>query len=168
MRSTRTGLLLCRLISMVSVSAASSTACFMFQCTPDSSDDSIRVPICTPSAPSANAAAIERPSAIPPAATIGTSSFDAISGSSTIDGDVARVLEPGALAALDDEAVDAGVDGALGALQRRHDVEHDQPGLLEHRPVLVRRAGRRGDELDALVDDHVRRSPGRAGTPAAG
>ena len=113
---------------MVSVSAASSTACFMFQCTPDSCDDSIRVPICTPSAPSANAAAIERPSAMPPAATIGTSSFDAIERQQHHRRDVARVLEPGALAALDDEPVDAGVDGALGALERRHDVEDDQPG----------------------------------------
>ena len=66
----------------------------MFQCTPDSTDDSIRVPICTPSAPSANAAAIERPSAIPPAATIGTSSFDAMSGSSTIDVTSRGFLKP--------------------------------------------------------------------------
>ena len=33
----------------------------------------MRVPICTPSAPSANAAAMERPSTKPPAAMISTS-----------------------------------------------------------------------------------------------
>ena len=36
----------------------------------------MRVPICTPSAPSTNAAAIDRPSQMPPAAMIGTSTFE--------------------------------------------------------------------------------------------
>ena len=49
----------------------------------------MRVPICTPSAPSTNAAAIDRPSHMPPAAITGTSTFEHTSGSSTIDDDVA-------------------------------------------------------------------------------
>ena len=54
----------------------------------------MRVPICTPSAPSANAAAIVEPSTKPPAATIGTSTFDRTSGSSTIDATGSGFLNP--------------------------------------------------------------------------
>ena len=68
----------------MSVSAASTIAFFQFAWTGDSSDDTMRVPICTPSAPSANAAAIVAPSQMPPAAMIGTSTFERTSGSSTI------------------------------------------------------------------------------------
>ncbi|SHU09732.1 Uncharacterised protein [Mycobacteroides abscessus subsp. abscessus] len=50
----------------------------------DSAADIIRVPICTPSAPSANAAAIETPSQIPPAAMIGMSTCERTKGSSTM------------------------------------------------------------------------------------
>ncbi|CAB4826143.1 unannotated protein [freshwater metagenome] len=57
----------------------------MFWCTGDSTVATIRVPICTPSAPSANAAAMERPSAMPPAAIIGRPTRLAMRGSSTID-----------------------------------------------------------------------------------
>ena len=59
-------------------------SCFQLSCTGDSAALTMRVPICTPSAPSTNAAAIDRPSHTPPAAMIGTSTCDAISGSSTI------------------------------------------------------------------------------------
>ena len=99
-----------RLTITVSVSAAATTACFQLSCTGDSAAVSIRVPICAPSAPSANAAAIETPSAIPPAATIGTSTFAAISGSSTIDDAPSGVLEAAAFDALDHEPVDSGGD----------------------------------------------------------
>ena len=44
----------------------------------------MRVPSCTPSAPSASAAAIVGPSTNPPAAITGTSTFETTSGSSTI------------------------------------------------------------------------------------
>jgi len=57
----------------------------------------MRVPICTPSAPSTNAAAIDRPSQTPPAAMMGTSTCSAMSGSSTIV----------------DAPVGAGVDGLV-------------------------------------------------------
>ncbi len=44
----------------------------------------MRVPICTPSAPNAKAAAIDAPSTIPPAAMTGTSTAAHTWGSSTI------------------------------------------------------------------------------------
>ncbi len=56
-----------RLRNTVSVSAAATMACFQLSCTGDSAADTMRVPICTPSAPRAKAAAIERPSQMPPA-----------------------------------------------------------------------------------------------------
>ena len=65
------------------VSGAATIACFQPSCTGDSAADTMRVPICTPSAPRAKAAAIEAPSQMPPAAMIGTSSFARTSGSST-------------------------------------------------------------------------------------
>ena len=51
--------------------------------------------------------------------------------------------------------VNAGVDGLQRRLERRHDVEHREPGGLERLGVLVGRACRRRDEADALLDDHV-------------
>jgi len=48
----------------VPVSSAVTIACFQPLCTGDSAADTMCVPICTPSAPSANAAAIETPSQI--------------------------------------------------------------------------------------------------------
>ena len=54
----------------------------------------MRVPICTPSAPRARAAAIVAPSRIPPAAMIGTSTFDTTSGSSTIVATSRGFLKP--------------------------------------------------------------------------
>ena len=73
----------------MSVSAASTIACFQLSWTGDSAADTMRVPICTPSAPSANAAAIVGPSMMPPAAMIGTSTCERTSGSSTIVDDAA-------------------------------------------------------------------------------
>ena len=69
-------------------------ASFQFWCTGDSAALTMRVPICTPSAPSANAAAIEAPSVMPPAATIGTSTFDRTRGRSTIDETSRGFLNP--------------------------------------------------------------------------
>jgi len=66
-----------------------------------------------------------------------------------------RVLEATAFRALDHEPIDAGIDRFQGGLQRRHDVKHDQPRLLQ-RPAIFRRiAGRGGDELHALIDDEL-------------
>ena len=73
-----------RFSSTVSVSAASTTACFQLSWTGDSAADSILVPICTPSAPSASAAAIDTPSQMPPAAMTGTSTSARTSGASTM------------------------------------------------------------------------------------
>jgi len=78
----------------VSVSAAPTIACFQLSCTGDSAADSIRVPIWMPSAPSANAAAIEGPSQKPPAAITGTSTFEHTSGSSTIEATSRWFLKP--------------------------------------------------------------------------
>ena len=74
----------CWFRNTVSVSRAATTACFQLSCTGDSAQDSMRVPICTPSAPRAKAAAIEGPSLMPPAAMMGTSTRERTSGSSTM------------------------------------------------------------------------------------
>ena len=50
---------------------------------------------------------------------------------------LARVLEAAALAALDDQAVDAGVDRLQRRRQRRHDVEHGQARVLQRAAVAV-------------------------------
>ena len=139
----------------MSVSAAATMACFQLSCTGDSAADTIRVPICTPSAPSANAAAIVAPSTMPPAAMIGTSTRDPHERQQHHRRHRRRALEAAALAALDDQAVDAGVDRLERRGQRRHDVVHGQAGLLEDARVLRRRPGRRGDELDPLVDHEL-------------
>ena len=68
----------------MSVSAAPTIASFQFWCTGDSAAETMRLPICTPSAPSANAAAIDRPSQMPPALITGTSTFEHTSGKSTM------------------------------------------------------------------------------------
>ena len=78
----------------MSVSPAATIACFQLSCTGDSAADTIRVPICTPSAPSANAAAMVAPSMMPPAAMIGTSTRDRTSGSSTIVDTGVGLLKP--------------------------------------------------------------------------
>ena len=69
-----------------------------------------RVPIWIPSAPSANAAAMPRPSTMPPAAINGTSTRSRIACSSTSVLDLLRVLETAALAALHHQPVHAGVN----------------------------------------------------------
>ena len=56
-------------------------------------------------------------------------------------GDVARVLEPAALSALDDQPVDAGIDGLERAVQRRYDMEDGQATFLELRGVAHRASG---------------------------
>ena len=78
----------------MSVSAASTIACFQLSCTGDSAADTMRVPICTPSAPRAKAAAIDAPSMMPPAAMIGTSTRERTSGSSTIVDTGVGLLKP--------------------------------------------------------------------------
>ena len=112
----------------------------------------MRVPICTPSAPSANAAAMVRPSTMPPAAITGTFTFSQTSGSRTMLDDFARVLEAAALAAFDHQAVDARIDRAQRRLQRRHDMKHGEARFLQRPHDLLRIAGRGGDELHALIE----------------
>ena len=149
----------------VSVSAAATIACFQLSCTGDSAADTMRVPICTPSAPSAKAAAI-------------VGAVDDAAGGDDRDVDPRaherqqhhrrhrrRALEAAALAALDDQPVDAGIDRLERRGQRRHDVVDGEPGLLQHAGVLGRRAGRGGDELHALVDHELGDVAGRARTP---
>jgi len=68
----------------VSVSLAPTIMSFQFWCTGLSAAETIRVPICTASAPRAKAAAMERPSVIPPAAITGTFTFEQTRGSRTM------------------------------------------------------------------------------------
>ena len=74
----------CWFKNTVSVSLAFTSAAFQLSCTGDSEQDTIRVPICTPSAPMANAPAIDKPSEIPPAAIMGMSTRERINGNKTI------------------------------------------------------------------------------------
>ena len=121
----------------MSVSFAARMASFQLEWTGLSAAETIRVPICTPSAPSAKAAAMLRPSTMPPAAITGTRTFEQTSGSSTIECDLARILEPAALAALDHQPIDPGVDRLQRRRQRRHDMEHGQAGLFQRAAVAV-------------------------------
>ena len=122
----------------MSVSAAATIACFQLSWIGDSAADTIRVPIWTPSAPSASAAAI-------------VGAVDEAAGGDDREVDLrhderqqhhrrhrARALEAAALTALDDEAVDPGVGRLLRRVQRGHDVEDGEAGVLELRGVAVR------------------------------
>ena len=139
----------------MSVSAASTMACFQFSCTGDSAADTMRVPICTPSAPSAKRRGHGRP-------------VDDAAGRDDRHVDLRRapaaaapwsprpwVLEAAALAALDHQPVDTGVDRLERRPQGRHHVEHGEPGRLQLGGVLGGVAGRGGDEPHALVDHEV-------------
>src|SRR5579871_4990917 len=75
----------------VSVASAPTMSCLYASWTGDSAAETMRVPICTPDAPNANAAAMDTPSVIPPAAITGTSTAAHTWGSSTIV-DTGRVL----------------------------------------------------------------------------
>ena len=131
MRSTRNAGGACRLSNSVSPSVDVQMSCFQLSCTGDSAALTMRVPICTPSAPSANAAAIDRPSHMPPAAMIGTSTCDAISGSSTIvDAPVGALKPPPSLPSTTSPSTPAST--AFNAPRSDgHDVEHREPGVLE-------------------------------------
>jgi len=93
-RSARRPGRLKRFKKTVSVSAAATIACFQFACTGDSAADTMREPICTPSAPSANAAAMLGPSQMPPAAITGTSTFEQTSGNNTMVATSSGFLKP--------------------------------------------------------------------------
>ena len=80
----RTGCPVPRPVTMVSESLAFSTFSFHASCTPHSSTVRKRVPHCTPSAPSAKAASIPRPSTMPPAAMTGIETAAATDGTSAI------------------------------------------------------------------------------------
>ncbi len=67
----------------------------------------------------------------------------------------ARVLEPAAFAALDDQSVDSGVHRLQRGVKRRNDVEHGEPGVLELGGVLGRTSRRGGHEADTLTDDEI-------------
>ena len=139
----------------MSVSFAATIAFFQFACTGDSAADTMREPICTPSAPSANAAAMLGPSQMPPAAITGTVTFEQTSGSSTIVATSRGFLKPppsppsttspSTPASIAFNA--ASSDGTTWNTVR--------PAALSCFGVLARIAGGRRDELHALRDDEV-------------
>ncbi|MCY1535468.1 hypothetical protein D9M68_708750 [compost metagenome] len=86
LRNTRAVLCRVRNISLVSRSVASTSACLMLSWMGASWVTQKRVPMLMPSAPSASAAAMPRPSAMPPDAMIGMRSLRAATGSSTRPG----------------------------------------------------------------------------------
>ena len=115
----------------------------------------MRVPICTPSAPSAKAAAIVRPSQMPPAAMTGTSTFEQTSGSSTIVATSRGFLKPPPSPPSTTRPSTPASTAFRAAASVGHDVEDGEPGVLQLRRVLA--SGRRpsGHELHALVDHEV-------------
>ena len=155
MRNTRNAGGEWRLSSSVSPSFDVQMSCFQFSCTGDSAALTMRVPICTPSAPSTNAAAIDRPSHMPPAAMIGTSTRDAISGSSTIvDAPVGALKPPPSLPSTTSPSTPASTafsaprsDGTTWNTVR--------PASFSARRELRRVAGRGGHERHAVLGDEV-------------
>ena len=137
-RSTRSGRPFWRLTRTVSVSDAWSTACLSPSCTLDSTEASIRVPICTPSAPRAKAAAIEHAVGDAAGGDEGHVELVGEQGQQHRRRHLGATLEPGTFDALDDEAVDAGVDRLLGGVERGDDMEDLDAGGLEDRRVRHR------------------------------
>jgi hypothetical protein len=78
----------------VSVSAASTMACFQLACTGDSTAETMAVPSCTPSAPRARAAAMVGPSRKPPAAMTGRSKAVVTAGTRTMVDTGRGLLKP--------------------------------------------------------------------------
>ena len=144
----------------MSVSAAATIACFQFSCTGDSSDDTMRVPIWMPSAPSAKAAAIVAPSTMPPAAMIGTRTFDATSGSSTIVATSRGFLKPPpSPPSTTSPSTPASI--AFSAPCRFGTTWNTvSPAALSWRRVLRRLAGRGGHEAARPARRRSRRSSG--------
>ena len=117
-----------------------------------------RVPMTTPLAPRDRAAARPRPSAMPPAATTGTSPAASTTwGTSDHRADEAAV--PAGFAALGDQHVGAAVEGPAGLVDVHHLLHPQAAGLV--RPL---------DELAGIahvVGDH-RRTGGEGGLERVG
>ena len=111
----------------------------------------MRVPSCTPSAPSARAAAIVGPSTNPPAAITGTSTLETTSGRSTIV-DTGRGLlkpppsPPSTMRPSTPASTAFSAPVRLGTTWKTV-----RPASLSGTRVLHRAAGRRGHELHALL-----------------
>ena len=115
----------------------------------------MRVPICTPSAPSANAAAMVRPSQMPPAAITGTSTCEHTSGISTIDATSRWFLKPPPSPPSATMPSTPASIAFSAAWQVGHHVEHGDAGVVQRVGEAVRVTGRRGDEPHALVVHEV-------------
>ena len=89
------------------------------------------MPMVTPSAPSAKAAAMPRPSTMPPAATIGTSTFSRTACIRAKVWTSSGIADAGALRALDDQPVDPGIDRLLRPAQRCGGVIDRDARILE-------------------------------------
>ena len=113
-----------------------------------------RVPIQTPSAPSASAAARPRPSKMPPAATTGTRSPTASTTWGT-SGMVATVPGvPAGLGALGDDEVAAGLDRGDRVADLAAHVDHEDVVVVAQLDDLARHA-ERGDEHRHPLRDEV-------------
>jgi len=111
----------------------------------------MRVPICTPSAPSAKAAAVAD------AACRDDRDVDARAHQRKQHEarDRCRTLEASSLSPFDDQAVDPGVDGLQRGAQGRDDVVDREPCVLQRLRVLGRTACGGRDEADTLLGDEV-------------
>ena len=145
-----------RLRNTVSVSFALTIAFFQLSCTGDSFDDTIRVPSCTPSAPSANAATILAPSTKPPAAMIGTDTFDRTSGSSTIVATSLGFLKPppSPPSTINPSTPHSTAFSAADRLGTTWNTV--SPARFQLIGISLRAAGGGGHELHALIDDELR------------
>ena len=113
-----------------------------------------RVPIHTPCAPSAKAAARPRPSTMEPAASTGIFTASTICGIERQPGDLAGMAA--GLGALGDHGVEAAVFAGLGVAHGAADVHHLQPRRVKAIDEVARRHAEAGDEgRRPFLDDDV-------------
>src|ERR1700761_1296697 len=98
----------------------------------------MRVPIWTPSAPRAKAAAMDTPSTMPPACNDGKIEAPAPLREEDHGRDGRGALEAAALAPLHDQPVHPGIDRLPRGPERGHDVKHGDPGFVQQRGVPLR------------------------------
>ena len=155
LRATRAVLRSVRLVRMVSRSVFLTIASFTFWWIAASWVAMKRVPMLTPSAPSASAATSERPSAMPPEAITGMFTASTVAGSSTIS---VTSSSPG-WPAHSKPSMQITSTPSRAAVTRVADrgalVDHLDAGGLEVRQVVDRAAARGLDDLDAALDDRL-------------
>ena len=114
-----------------------------------------RVPMLTPSAPSASAATRPRASAKPPEAMNGIFSLSAVVGMQDQAGHVVLAGVAGAFEAVDRHRIDAEPLRLHRVPHRRAFMDDLDPGLLEDGDVFLGVVAGGLDDFDAAADDRV-------------